>query len=169
MTGGKPDPQSSHTPKSHPIYPANNSPHPDWKTDAYAGWREDPPKSSIAGDFNAKHWSWQPGVQPDTPGRLYAEWADEHDLAPALVGTPTRISGYTIDLVFANCQVDTRVEPPLNTGSDHYTVVTCLPDPERGTPGAGKLYVPIDALEDFGELIKEQSWTLPTIDLRDIT
>ncbi|KAL7940375.1 Endonuclease/exonuclease/phosphatase [Trichoderma barbatum] len=141
----------------------------DISTDILKKWGKPPPKSIIAGDFNAKHWSWQPGVQPDTPGRLYAEWAEETDIAPILIGSPTRASGYTIDLVFTNCLAVARVEPPLNTGSDHFTVTTCLPDPERGTPGAGKLYVPIDALENFEELIKQQSWTLPTVDLRDTT
>lgn len=129
----------------------------DITTDILKKWGRPPPKSIIAGDFNAKHWSWQPGVQSDTSGRTYTEWAGEAEVALNLTGTPTRASGYTIDLVFTNCAAEARVDTLLNTGSDHYTVVTSLPDPERGTPGAGKLYVPIDALEILGALIKEQS------------
>lgn len=141
----------------------------DITTDILRRWGKPPAKTIIAGDFNAKHWLWQPGVQTDTPGREISEWAEATEVEPTLVGSPTRHSGYTIDLVFTNCPASSHVEKQLNTGSDHYTVVTKLPEPERGTPGAGRRYVPIDAMEEFGKVIKEHCWTLPNIDTENPT
>ncbi|PTB47368.1 hypothetical protein M431DRAFT_66670, partial [Trichoderma harzianum CBS 226.95] len=100
--------------------------------------------SIIAGDFNASHQLWEPGRGADPAGNKIAEWAEKHDLLPALIDTPTRHSGKCIDLVFTNCPASTRVEHSLNTGSDHYTVITNLPEPLRTTPGAGKKYVPLE-------------------------
>jgi hypothetical protein len=67
-----------------------------------------------------------------------------------------------MDLVFSNCDITSEVDPDLNTGSDHYTmIVTALPAPERGTPGAGKKSIPMDGWEDFGQLMRPFAWTFP--------
>lgn len=79
-----------------------------------------------------------------------------------LTDSPNRDSGKCNDLAFSNCPASSRVERTLNTGSDHYTVVTSLPEPIRSTPRAGKKYLPFDRWEDFGQLMHSFAWTLPT-------
>lgn len=137
----------------------------DTTTETLTKWGQPPPRSIIAGDFNAVHWSWQPGKDSDTAGNRIAEWAEEHDLYPSLTDSPTRHSGRCIDLVFSNCPTSSRVEHSLNTGSDHFTVVTTLPEPLRTTPGAGKKYVPMECWEEFGQLMHSFAWTLPSVNL----
>ncbi|EHK21285.1 uncharacterized protein TRIVIDRAFT_152919, partial [Trichoderma virens Gv29-8] len=100
--------------------------------------------SIIAGDFNAVYWLWQPGKDLNTAGNRIAEWAEKHNLYPSLTDSPTKHSGQYIDLIFSNCPTSSRVEHSLNTGSDHFTVVTTLPEPLRTTPGAGKKYIPME-------------------------
>jgi hypothetical protein len=50
--------------------------------------------------------------------------------------------GKCINLIFINCPIISWVERSLDTGLDHYTVITTLPNPIRSTPGAGKKYLP---------------------------
>ena len=139
----------------------------DTTTETLIKWGSPPPRSIIAGDFNATHWTWQPGRRPDTAGNRIAEWADGCDLLPSLVDSPTRDSGKCIDLVFTNCSTSSWVERSLDTGSDHYTVVTTLPEPTRSTPGAGKKYLPSEQYEAFSQLMHSFAWTLPTINLEE--
>ncbi|KKO96446.1 hypothetical protein THAR02_11453, partial [Trichoderma harzianum] len=124
-----------------------------------------PPPLNHRRGLQPSHQLWDPGRGADPAGNKIAEWAEKHDLLPALTDTPTRHSGKCIDLVFTNCPASTRVEHSLNTGSDHYTVITNLPEPLRTTPGAGKKYVPMECWEDFGQLMRSFAWTLPTVDL----
>lgn len=139
----------------------------DTATPTLTKWGTPPPRSIIAGDFNAVHWTWQPGHDSDSAGRVTAAWAEEHNLLPVLLDSPTRDSGKCIDLVFTNCAASARVDHSLSTGSDHYTVVTTLPEPVRTTPGAGKKYVPLDCWEDFSQLMRTFAWTLPDVNLRE--
>ncbi|KAL7918250.1 Endonuclease/exonuclease/phosphatase [Trichoderma austrokoningii] len=137
----------------------------DTTTETLTKWGTPPPQSIIAGDFNATHWTWQPGRRPDAAGNAIAEWAEEHNLLPSLVDSSTRDSGKCIDLVFSNCSISSRADHSLATGSDHYTVVISLPDPVRPTPGAGKKYLPLDKYEGFGQLMHTFARTLPLVNL----
>ncbi|PNP37020.1 hypothetical protein TGAMA5MH_11080 [Trichoderma gamsii] len=38
----------------------------DITTETLTKWGRPPPRTIIAGDFNATHWTWQPGKKPDT-------------------------------------------------------------------------------------------------------
>jgi hypothetical protein len=58
--------------------------------EALTEWGRPPPRTIFAGDFNAVRWTWQSGMDPDAAGNKIAEWAEEHELLPALTESPTR-------------------------------------------------------------------------------
>ncbi|KAM4061057.1 endonuclease-reverse transcriptase domain-containing protein [Hirsutella rhossiliensis] len=88
-----------------------------------------PERCLIAGDFNACHFSWQPGARSARNGKDIAQWAADKGLG--LLTTPgeaTHARGNTIDLAFANIpSADALIEEHLHTGSDHYTISITLP------------------------------------------
>ncbi|KAM4056490.1 endonuclease-reverse transcriptase domain-containing protein [Hirsutella rhossiliensis] len=69
-----------------------------------------PERCLIAGDFNACHFSWQPGARSARNGKDIAQWAADKGLG--LLTTPgeaTHARGNTIDLAFANIPLLTRL------------------------------------------------------------
>ncbi|KAI1432027.1 Endonuclease/exonuclease/phosphatase [Xylaria sp. CBS 124048] len=71
-----------------------------------------PEDTLVAGDFNATHWSWAPGVRlshhnPQLGDRI-AEMATEHGLVQHIGGVPTHEAGNTLDLAMSNGKASNR-------------------------------------------------------------
>ncbi|KID83218.1 Endonuclease/exonuclease/phosphatase [Metarhizium guizhouense ARSEF 977] len=113
-----------------------------------------PERTLVAGDFNAKHYSWQTG-RLEGRGEDIATWAAENGLN--LLNTadePTNPHGNTIDLAFSNIALASAVvEDHLATSSDHFTLSLTLPDVSLSLPQApGKVRVTTEEeLERFKE------------------
>lgn len=82
----------------------------------------------VAGDFNAKHGSWQTG-RLEGRGDDIATWALDKNLSllnPPDV--PTNPHGNTIDLAFSDIPfTEATVEDHLVTSSDHFTLSMTIP------------------------------------------
>lgn len=87
-----------------------------------------PPRCLVAGDFNAKHPTWQTGRLEDR-GEDIASWASENRLALLNeTDIPTNPHGNTIDLAFTNIGLaEATIEDHLATSSDHFTLSITLP------------------------------------------
>ncbi|CCC14518.1 unnamed protein product [Sordaria macrospora k-hell] len=86
-------------------------------------------KTLLAGDFNAKHHTWQPGAETSEGATRIIDYVTEHSLdlltAP---GVPTHNCGNTIDLTFSNIPLcSTRIAPEADCGSDHQVCITDIP------------------------------------------
>lgn len=123
-----------------------------------------PEKCMVAGDFNAKLYSWQTG-RLEGRGEDIAAWAAEHGLN--LLNTadvPTNPHGNTIDLAFSNIDLAAAVvEDHLATSSDHFTLSLTLPDVAFSSPQVpGKVRVTTeDELQRFKELVLTGIWRIP--------
>ncbi|EFZ02030.2 Reverse transcriptase [Metarhizium robertsii ARSEF 23] len=123
-----------------------------------------PEKCMVAGDFNAKLYSWQTG-RLEGRGEDIAAWAAEHGLN--LLNTadvPTKPHGNTIDLAFSNIDLAAAVvEDHLATSSDHFTLSLTLPDVAFSSPQVpGKIRVTTeDELQRFKELVLTGIWRIP--------
>ncbi|CZR49880.1 uncharacterized protein FPRO_16088 [Fusarium proliferatum ET1] len=82
-----------------------------------------PERCLVAGDFNARHRSWQTG-QTTNRRQEIAGWVSENDLG--LLNTldiPTNPCGNTIDLAFTNIPLAEAIcEDHLAVSSDHFTL-----------------------------------------------
>ncbi|SCO77346.1 uncharacterized protein FRV6_01558 [Fusarium oxysporum] len=125
-----------------------------------------PERCVVAGDFNARHHSWQTG-QATNRGQEIADWTSEHDLN--LLNTldiPTNPHGNTIDLAFTNLPLaEATVEDHLATSSDHFTLSLTFPD-IRSTPmQPSKIRVTIeDELKRFVEIVELGATEIPLTD-----
>ncbi|KAI8412291.1 hypothetical protein FOFC_08921 [Fusarium oxysporum] len=125
-----------------------------------------PERCLVAGDFNARHRSWQTG-QTTNRGQEIAGWVSENDLS--LLNTldiPTNPYGNTIDLAFTNLPLaEAIVEDHLATSSDHFTLSLTFPD-VRSTPvQPGKIRVTTeDELKRFVEIVELGATGIPLTD-----
>ncbi|KAI8406122.1 hypothetical protein FOFC_13591 [Fusarium oxysporum] len=125
-----------------------------------------PERCLVAGDFNARHRSWQTG-QTTNRGQEIAGWASENGLS--LLNTldiPTNPYGNTIDLAFTNLPLaEAIVEDHLATSSDHFTLSLTFPD-VRSTPvQPGKIRVTTeDELKRFVEIVELGATGIPLTD-----
>ncbi|KAJ6439233.1 spectrin repeat domain-containing protein [Purpureocillium lavendulum] len=122
-----------------------------------------PSRCLVAGDFNAKHYSWQSG-RLDGRGDDIAHWATENGLSllnPPDV--PTNPHGNTIDLAFSNMPLsDAVVEDHLATSSDHFTLSITLPEVSVAPISPGKVRVTTeDEIKRFVELVQYGSADIP--------
>ncbi|KID83792.1 reverse transcriptase [Metarhizium guizhouense ARSEF 977] len=94
-----------------------------------------PERTLVAGDFNAKHYSWQTG-RLEGRGEDIATWAAENGLNILnTADVPTNPHGNTIDLAFSNIALASAVvEDHLATSSDHFTLSLILPDVSLSLP-----------------------------------
>lgn len=117
----------------------------------------------VAGDFNAKHCSWQTG-RLDGRGDDIAYWASENGLSllnPADV--PTNSHGNTIDLAFSNIPLfDAVVEEHLATSSDHFTLSVTLAELALASVPLGKVRLTTDdELARFAEMVDSGATAIP--------
>ncbi|OAQ65636.1 endonuclease/reverse transcriptase [Purpureocillium lilacinum] len=122
-----------------------------------------PSQCIIAGDFNARHHTWQIGPSRGHGG-IIAEWAAENDLDflnP--INTPTNAHGNTIDLAFSNIPLaEATVEDHLATSSDHFTLSISLPALKPATLPPGKILLASDEeLKRFTELVVSGATIIP--------
>ncbi|KAI8411063.1 hypothetical protein FOFC_07657 [Fusarium oxysporum] len=125
-----------------------------------------PERCLIAGDFNARHHTWQTG-QATNRSQEIADWASENDLD--LLNTPdipTNPHGNTIDLAFTNMPLtEATVEDHLATSSDHFTLSLTLPDAGLAPMQPGRVRVTTDdELKRFAEIVELGAAGLPTAD-----
>jgi hypothetical protein len=114
-----------------------------------------PERCLVAGDFNARHRSWQTGQTTDR-GQEIACWASGIDLD--LLNTldiPTNPHGNTIDLAFSNMPLaEATVEDHLPTSSDHFTLSLTLLDIRPAPLQPGKIRVTTEEeLKRFVEIV----------------
>ncbi|RKK09713.1 hypothetical protein BFJ65_g16158 [Fusarium oxysporum f. sp. cepae] len=122
-----------------------------------------PDRCLVAGDFNARHHTWQTGPTTNR-GHEIASWASENGLG--LLNTsdiPTNPHGNTIDLAFSNIPLaEANVEDHLATSSDHFTLSLTLPNVEPALTYPGKIRVTTDdELKRFVEIIELGSTAIP--------
>lgn len=122
-----------------------------------------PERCLVAGDFNARHCSWQSG-QATNRGQEIAGWASENDLE--LLNTldiPTNPYGNTIDLAFTNMSLaEATVEDHLATSSDHFTLTLTFPDARSAPMQPGKIRVTTeDELKRFVEIVELGATEIP--------
>ena len=123
-----------------------------------------PERTVVAGDFNAKHFSWQTGRLADR-GEDVAAWAAQNGLS--LLNTadvPTNPHGNTIDLAFSNIDLASAVvEDHLATSSDHFTLSLTLPNITLAVPQLpGKVRITTDEeLRRFRELVTAGACQIP--------
>ncbi|KAL9572136.1 hypothetical protein ACKAV7_003714 [Fusarium commune] len=122
-----------------------------------------PDRCLVAGDFNARHHTWQTGPTTNR-GHEIASWASENDLG--LLNTsdiPTNPHGNTIDLAFSNVPLaEANVEDHLATSSDRFTLSLTLPNVEPAPTHPGKIRVTTDdELKRFVEIVELGSTAIP--------
>ncbi|RAL64798.1 hypothetical protein DID88_001395 [Monilinia fructigena] len=122
-----------------------------------------PPNFLIGGDFNAKHDMFEPGIHSSNQGSLLAAWSlsSGADFIGD-PGEPTHRAGHTIDLTFSNIPfAETKVRHDLDSGSDHFTLVTLIPGRGQQTNANTGYRVAEDSLERFAHIINSGVPLLP--------
>ncbi|KDN63501.1 hypothetical protein CSUB01_12226 [Colletotrichum sublineola] len=135
--------------------------------DALEAWTP-PPHALVAGDFNAWHPLWQPGITPNWGANRLAAWADTHLLALANTpGIPTHDDGNTLDLVLTNLPLaTTTIAEHLHTGSDHDTLLTTIPTSTgllHHIPTQGISLKDPEDVDAFSKEVEQTLWILPEI------
>ncbi|KAJ3499512.1 hypothetical protein NLG97_g286 [Lecanicillium saksenae] len=123
--------------------------------DTLLSWQA-PRKCLVAGDFNARHHSWQTGNSSQR-GKDIAAWAELNKLDLLnTIDIPTNPHGNTIDLAFSNIPLaDVTVEDHLATSSDHYTLSITLPEISPAPLQPKKTRVTSDSeIKRFSELVE---------------
>ncbi|TXB97769.1 hypothetical protein FocTR4_00016925 [Fusarium oxysporum f. sp. cubense] len=125
-----------------------------------------PERCLVAGDFNARHHSWQTG-QATNRGQEIADWALEQELS--LLNTldiPTNPYGNTIDLAFTNLPLaEATVEDHLATSSDHFTLSLTFPEIRSTTTQSAKIRVTTeDEVKRFVEIVELGATEIPVTD-----
>ncbi|KAG7403623.1 putative AC transposase [Fusarium oxysporum f. sp. rapae] len=125
-----------------------------------------PERCLVAGDFNARHHSWQTG-QATNRGQEIADWVLEHELS--LLNTldiPTNPYGNTIDLAFTNLPLaEATVEDHLATSSDHFTLSLTFPEIRSTPTQSAKIRVTTeDEVKRFVEIVELGATEIPVTD-----
>ncbi|KAH8654726.1 hypothetical protein BGZ61DRAFT_312806, partial [Ilyonectria robusta] len=122
-----------------------------------------PDRCLVAGDFNAKHHTWQTVRSVDRGGDI-ASWASENDLSLLnSIDVPTNPHGNTIDVAFTNIPfAEATVEDHLATSSDHFTISILLPGIRLVPLQPGKIRLATDdELKRFVEIVELGSSGIP--------
>jgi hypothetical protein len=101
------------------------------------------PNTTVAGDFNLRHPSWDPARGTSPEGANIAAWAENQGLRLAnAVGVSTHWQGGVLDLVFTTSPTtQATVATSLHTTSGHYTLQYTItgPSPPPSPPGRLRL------------------------------
>ncbi|KAH7304558.1 Endonuclease/exonuclease/phosphatase [Stachybotrys elegans] len=118
--------------------------HHDTALDILLRWSA-PPRCLVAGDFNAKHPTWQTG-RLEGRGEDIASWASENRLVLLNeTDIPTNPHGNTIDFAFTNIGLaEATVEDHLATSSDHFTLSITVPEIQHVTARPGRVRLSSD-------------------------
>jgi len=129
-----------------------------------------PPKCLVRGDFNAKHDTFEPGVQPANRGAELARWSADSGMDfIGIPGESTHGARHVLDLTFSNIPfATTSVRLELHSGLDHETQVTIIPG--RGVVPLEQHHfrIPETELIKFTGLVKngvaklQDPWSLTT-------
>ncbi|KAJ4159591.1 uncharacterized protein LMH87_007532 [Akanthomyces muscarius] len=122
-----------------------------------------PPRCLVAGDFNARHHTWQTGNTLHG-GKDVAAWAEANNLDLLnTIDVPTNSYGNTIDLAFTNIPLaDVTVEDHLATSSDHFTLSITLPEVSPVPFQPKKIRVTSESeIKRFTELVENGIALLP--------
>ncbi|RAL63535.1 hypothetical protein DID88_003579 [Monilinia fructigena] len=117
----------------------------------------------IGGDFNAKHDMFEPGVESSNQGASLAAWSlDSGADFIGEPGEPTHRAGHTIDLTFSNIPfAETTVRHDLDCGSDHFTLITIVPERGQGADSNTGFRVTEANLPRFASIIHSGITHLP--------
>ncbi|KAK5994259.1 putative RNA-directed DNA polymerase from transposon BS-like protein [Cladobotryum mycophilum] len=123
-----------------------------------------PDRCLIAGDFNARHCSWEPGANAEHQGGRIADWAEETELAQLVPAAPTNPRNTTIDLAFTNIPLaEAAVEEHLLTSADHYPITITIPEIRlQSRPRKRARLRTSKETQRFLSLIQEGARDLPT-------
>jgi hypothetical protein len=128
-----------------------------------------PSNCLVGGDFNVRHYIFEPGAQSAHQGAELARWSSDSGMDfIGIPGEPTQRAGHVLDLTFSNIPfAQSTVRPDIHSGSDHETQVTAIPG--RGhTPLEQFHYrIPEADLPKFAGLVKNGISKLP--DFQHIT
>ncbi|RAL62925.1 hypothetical protein DID88_004766 [Monilinia fructigena] len=105
----------------------------------------------------------EPGIHSSNQGSLLAAWSlsSGADFIGD-PGEPTHRAGHTIDLTFSNIPfAETKVRHDLDSGSDHFTLVTLIPGRGQQTNANTGYRVAEDSLERFAHIINSGVPLLP--------
>ncbi|RAL60819.1 hypothetical protein DID88_010144 [Monilinia fructigena] len=106
---------------------------------------------------------FEPGIHSSNQGSLLAAWSlsSGADFIGD-PGEPTHRAGHTIDLTFSNIPfAETKVRHDLDSGSDHFTLVTLIPGRGQQTNANTGYRVAEDSLERFAHIINSGVPLLP--------
>ncbi|KAK5989434.1 hypothetical protein PT974_10953 [Cladobotryum mycophilum] len=123
-----------------------------------------PDRCLIAGDFNARHCSWEPGANAEHQGGRIVDWAEETELAQLVPAAPTNPRNTTIDLAFTNIPLaEAAVEEHLLTSADHYPITITIPEIRlQSRPRKRARLRTSKETQRFLSLIQEGARDLPT-------
>ena len=123
-----------------------------------------PERCIIAGDFNARHHSWEPGTGSVYGGQYIADWAEDNGLYQLVPPVPTNPRNTTIDLAFTNIPLaSAEVEEHLATSSDHFTISISIPDVSLQPKPTGRHQLRTeDDIKCFQGLVEAGAKDLPT-------
>lgn len=115
-----------------------------------------PPNCVVAGDFNARHNAWDPGIrETQNAGHEIHDWAVANRLSYiGEIGAPTHAAGHTIDLTFSNIPFTTaEVDSKLQAGADHETIRISIPRTGRVPKTQYRFSVPENKLTTFAGIV----------------
>lgn len=124
-----------------------------------------PPRCVVAGDFNAKHPHWEPGIEGHNRGADIARWAANNRLALiSEAGIPTHTGGHVLDLAFSNIPFAMgEVVDALHPGADHAALQLTVPVERTPEPERHRITVSDDELPTFSEIVEEGAPLLPAL------
>ncbi|PCD25847.1 hypothetical protein AU210_012281 [Fusarium oxysporum f. sp. radicis-cucumerinum] len=124
-----------------------------------------PDRCLIAGDFNARHHTWQTS-QATNRGQEIADWASRNDLYILnSLGIPIIPHGHTIGLAFTNIPLAEASVDHLATSSDHFTLNLALPDTSPTPMQPGQIHVTTnDELKRCVEIVELGDIEIPLAD-----
>jgi ribonuclease HI len=113
--------------------------------------------------MNARAAAFEPGTRAMGGGHLLARWSNRTGMA--FTGTPgeaTHRAGHVIDHVYSNVPFASTTRDDLyDCGSDHYPLLTTVPNCKRESPEQHRYIVPLRKTAQFDGLVRVGMAGLP--------